>query len=147
MSIKIVEIRKSENTQAEISKSGYNVGKDGREYYIAVFQDTNNPFASLKSRVISQQFNSEGDPIWKSASPQQIKEYIGKEIAGNFITSKVEPYVIGDKTVDTYTCVVLGHENPETVFKQSGHPILDIITGEIKSSSKIINNFAITEKL
>lgn len=144
--IKLVEIRKSQNPQAKVSTSGYNLTEDGREYYIAVFEDSNNPFAAKKSRVISQQLNNQGVPEWKAASPHAIKQYLGKEIAGNFVTAKVEPYDISGRIVDIYTAVVLGHENVETVFKNSGHPLLDTNTGEIKSE-KVVNNILITETL
>jgi len=137
--IKLVEVRKSNNANASVSPSGYNLTTDGREYYIAVFQDSNNPFASLKSRVISQQFDSQGNPVWKAADPHTIKQYLGKELAGNFVTKKVAPYSIGDRMVDSYTAVVLGHENVDTVFKNAGHDLIDTQTGEITSKAVIAN--------
>ena len=148
MSIKLVDVRKSNNANASVSKSGYNLTTDGREYYIAVFQDSNNPFASLKSRVISQQFDSLGNSVWKAADPHSIKSYLGKELAGSFITGKVEAYKIGERFVDTYTCVVLGHENVETVFRNSGHSLVDTTTGEDKVAvSNVVEHLAKTESI
>ena len=143
--IKLVEVRKSMNAQAQVAESGWNLTSDGREYYIAIFADANNPFAGHKTRVISQQFDSEQNAVWKGGDPKSIKAYIGKEMAGSFIKAKVEPYEINDRTVDTYTAVVLGHENVETVFRNAGHSIVDTATGEVYNTVKPV--LAVTESL
>jgi len=35
----------------------------------------------------------------------------------------VPPYVIGERTLTTYTCVVLKSESIESVFKSNGHDL------------------------
>lgn len=98
--------------------------KDNRQYYSATFQDPANPFAGAKSRIFFQQKNSAGEPVWKGAHPDDTKKFVGKLIPGEIVTAEVEPYEIGERTVNIHTAVVLGNELAEQVFKQQGRVML-----------------------
>ena len=74
--IKLVGISLSSNPNATVLDdegtkgikgldSKINETSDGRKYYLAIFQDLDNPFQSTRFRVISQQFDSTGNAIWK----------------------------------------------------------------------------------
>jgi hypothetical protein len=137
----LLKIRKSNNPVAKEDKtSGYNLTSDGRAYYIAEFQDSNNPFSPKREKMISQQFRdaeNKKDPIWKAGDPSVIKAFVGKTIAGSIVTKTVEPYDVNGRTATTYTAVVLAHENVETVFKNANHPIVDVTTGEVSTAPAI----------
>ena len=98
--------------------------RKARKYYIAKFQDTANPFADVKTRVISQQYDNEGNPFWKAGDPQIIKNFVGTEIAGDIVTKNVTPYDINGRMVDTFTCVVLKGEQIERVFEGQGRTVV-----------------------
>lgn len=130
--LKLVGIRLSgdETTKVVDDKSGVN-GKlnetsDNRLFYIADFQDPENPFATTRSRIISQQFDSTGNAVWKGGSPSFIKNFIGKLIPGEIVTLDVPEFQIGERMVTTSTQVVLKGENILTIFRQSGHDLEDI---------------------
>ena len=53
--------------------------------------------------------------------------FVDKNIPGSIITRTVEPYQVGDNTVDTYSCVVLKGESISTVFKSQGHELEDSV--------------------
>ena len=127
--IQIVKLRLSSNPEATVidTDNGVN-GKlnetsDGRGYYLVEFKDPSNPFGQVRTRVIAQQFDSTGNPIWKAGAPDVIKNYVGKLIPGDIVTNDVEPYQIGDRTLTTYTCVILKGENVATAFKRQGHTL------------------------
>ena len=135
-SIQITAIRLSSNPEAKVidSDNGVN-GKlnetsDGRGYYLTEFKDPTNPFGQVRTRVISQQFDSTGNPIWKAGAPNIIKQYVGKVIAGDIVTMDVEPYQIGDRTLTRYTCVILKGENVATAFNRQGHPLVSELVPE-----------------
>jgi len=124
----LISIKKSSNPLAKV-QGDYNVTSDGRLYYIAEFKDSNNPFETSRDKTIFQQFKdseNKKNPIWKGGDPHEVRKYIGKNIDGRIITAKVEEYMLGDKLLNVYTCVVLGHENIENVFKNAGHPLITI---------------------
>lgn len=121
--IKLLGLRLSSNPNATVDPSGkFNVTSDGRLYLIAEFSDPNNPFGGIKRRTISQQFDSNGNPVW-NINIAEVRSLIGQQIDGQIITSVVEPYDVNGRSVSTYTTVVFAHENVETVFKNAGHPI------------------------
>ena len=128
--IQIVQLRLSSNPNANVIDSDNGIdGKlnetsDGRGYYLTEFKDPTNPFGQVRTRVIAQQFDSTGNPIWKAGAPNVIKNYVGKLIAGDIVTKDVEPYQIGDRTLTSYTCVILKGENVATAFKRQGHPLV-----------------------
>lgn len=129
----LLNTRKSNNPESKIdSKTGMNITSDGRLYYIAEFQDPNNPFSPKREKVIAQQFDSIGNPIWKGGDPSVIKTFVGKQVAGEIVTKQVEAYQVAERIATTYTAVVLAHENVETVFRNAGHPLVDTTTGEVK---------------
>lgn len=88
--------------------------KDGRLYYMAYFQDPENPFAPVQKRMMSQANLGE----WKAGAPEQVGLFIGKTIKGSRIVSAmVEPYDLNGEVRDRYTTVVLPHETVESAFK------------------------------
>jgi hypothetical protein len=105
-----------------------NETSDGRKYYLAIFQDLDNPFQATRFRVISQQFDSSGNSIWKGGDPNQIKNYVGKALPGAIVTKQVEPYPVTSqdgttRTVDSYTAVALKGENIVQLFSRAGHEL------------------------
>lgn len=102
--------------------SALKVAKDTRSYYAATFQDPANPFASTVTRMFWQQLK-DGVAYWKGADYEVIKGFVGKTVPGFISTQKVEPFMIGDRSVSTYTTVILGSELEEQVFKALGHII------------------------
>ena len=104
-----------------------NVTSDDRKYYVATFREEDNPFGIERNRVISQVMDSQGNATWRSGNPALIKKFIGKTIPAAIITRSVEPYAVGDNTVDTYSCVVLKGESISTIFKSQGHELSDAV--------------------
>tara|TARA_Y100001963_G_C6543128_1_gene336466 strand:- start:93 stop:632 length:540 start_codon:yes stop_codon:yes gene_type:complete len=105
-----------------------NETSDGRKYYLAIFQDLDNPFQSTRFRVIGQQFDSTGNAIWKGGDPTMIKNYVGKALPGAIVSKEVEPYEVSSadgttRTVNTYTCVALKGENIVQLFSRAGHTL------------------------
>ena len=104
-----------------------NVTEDGRQFYMAMFTDPQNPFSAAYSRMISQSTDSQGNPVWKSQrmKPVNIKKFVGTEIPGEIVTKSVDEYEIGDNTVSIYTTVILKGESISTVFASNDHQLLD----------------------
>ena len=137
--IKLVGISLSSNPNATVLDDSETQGikglegkinetSDGRKYYLAVFQDLDNPFQATRFRVISQQFDSTGNPIWKGGDPAMIKNYIGKALPGAIVTKQVEPYEVQSqdgtaREVTSYTCVALKGENIVQLFNRAGHTL------------------------
>ena len=150
--LKLVSMRLSANPEATLVDDTdgidgkLNLTKDGRKYYIAIFQDPSNPFGVERYRVISQQSDSAGNAVWRSGNPALIKQFVGKLIPGDLVTKDVEEYIVGDNTVSQYTCVVLKGESIETIFRQQGHELgsetdtdYDAILDDIDDDSSTIN--------
>ncbi len=119
-----------------------NMTSDGRKYYIATFRDPSNPFGVERTRVIAQTTDSSDNPVWKSGNPSMIKNFVGKQIPGDIVTRQVPSYMVGDRTVDSCSLVVLKNESITSVFKSNGHDLdgnddlsdlgnIDLDTGEI----------------
>ena len=104
--------------------------KDGRKYYSLTVQDVANAFAPAKSRNMWQQFNSQGEPVWKIPTQAEATKMIGRVIPGEIVSALVEEYEITNETtgetrkVNTYSTFVFGHETKEQVFKAFNHPIV-----------------------
>lgn len=97
--------------------------KDNRLYYAGQFQDPTNPFAKTVTRMFWQQKDASGTPVWRGADPEIVKTFVGKTLPGAIVTKEVEEYQIGERTINTYTTVVLGSELDLQVFKAMGHPL------------------------
>lgn len=102
--------------------------KDGRQFYLATFQDPSNPFGKTVTRTFWQQKDSAGQPVWKGANPEEVKPFVGKLIPGYIKTAKVEAYEVTGSNgavnmATTYTTVILGAELDEQVFKSLNHPL------------------------
>ena len=153
--LKLVSMRLSANPEATLVDDTegidgkLNLTKDGRKYYIAIFQDPTNPFGVERYRVISQQSDANNNPVWRSGYPSLIKQFIGKLIPGDLVTNTVEEYTVGLNTVSQYTCVVLKGESIETIFKQQGHELepthsestdYDAMLDDIDDDDSSINN-------
>jgi hypothetical protein len=132
--LKLIALRLSSNPNATVSEDGkFNVTSDGRFYLMGEFENPENPFGGIVRRMIAQQFDSTGEPYWK-VNLAGIKASIGKVVAGSIETHEVEPYEIGDRTVNTYTAVVFAHENLTTVFRNAGHPLASELTEDIEET-------------
>lgn len=117
-------------------------GKVSRKYYTAYFADAQNPFAKQVQRNIFQSHSTDGIvATWKSGDPALVKSFVGKEIPGEFVNSVVEPYKIDGREVNSFTTVVLAGENVKTIFKQSGHTIVE----ETKEESVVENEILAKE--
>jgi hypothetical protein len=103
-----------------------NQGTDGRKYYLAEFEDPENPFNPTRLRVVAQNSDSQGNGVWRVPAPKRMMTFKGKEIPAGIVTQYVEPYVVNDRTVETYTTVVFKHEIVEQVFERAGHTIVGV---------------------
>jgi len=111
--------------------------KDDRQFYSAEFQDATNIFAPTSSRMFWQQKNAEGVCSWKGADHAQATKAIGSLIPGSIITKKVQPYMIGERSVSFYTCVVLGNEDAEKTFNTLGHKLAEsTVVAEVAVAAK-----------
>jgi len=155
--LKLTQIKLSSSANATVAESEYkalgnkiNMTSDNREYYIASFQDPTNPFGFERNRVFSKNSNADGVNEWRGAHPSVIGSFVGKTVPAEIVTRKVPPYVIGERTLTTYTCVVLKSESIESVFKSNGHdlselanPVDDVITvdaetGEVVDAGDVV---------
>lgn len=106
--------------------------KVSRQYYTAAFTNPANPFGKVVSRTFWQQHNADGtEATWKAADPALVKDFVGKLIPGQIVSSKVEEYdIVNEGTgevrqASTYTAVVLEGETAQSVFKASGKVIVE----------------------
>jgi hypothetical protein len=96
--------------------------KASRQYYVAKFMDSLNPFAAVRQRTVFQDHNADGTiAFWKSGDPSIVKNYVGKEIPGQIVNVNVESYKIDDRDTNTFTTVLLDGESLKTILKQNGH--------------------------
>lgn len=118
-------------TEPKLEKGGEarEDGKVNRLYYKAVFMDAENPFLPRRSRMVWQDYVDfeKGDKVeWKAGDPAVVSKMIGKNIPGHIECFNVEPYTIGENTVDTYTTVILRGESSARVLKQNGYTLAEI---------------------
>lgn len=113
-----------------VAISDIKTAKDNRAYYAAQFQDPTNPFAKTVTRMFWQQKDAAGTPVWRGADPEIVKTFVGKTLPGAIVTKEVEDYQIGERTINTYTTVVLGSELDLQVFKAMGHPLKQAAVAE-----------------
>lgn len=117
--------------------------KVSRQYYTAEFADQSNPFAKTVKRNFFQTHNADGSAAeWRGASPEAVTPFIGKEIPGAIVSKAVEAYTIGEgadqRDASTYTTIVLGNENIESVFKGLGHPLAGTMQVAEKSNASLV---------
>lgn len=100
--------------------------KVSRKFYTAYFADPANPFARKQQRNFFQDHLDEEGTVagWKTGDPEIVKGFIGKQIPGEIVNCTVKPYQIGDRTVTSYTTVVLGGENLTKVLKQNNKELV-----------------------
>ena len=135
--LKLVEMRLSRQPEAvkvedpdgvlqADGKRYLNLTSDNRKMYIAVFRDPTDPFGSERTRVFSQNTDSNGqNAVWKKGNPALIKNFIGKIVPAEIVTRDVVPYDVGSNTgITSYTCVVLKNENINSVFASQSHPVI-----------------------
>lgn len=96
---------------------------DGKEYVQLTFSDSANFLAEQRSRNFFQKALSDGTFAWSIPSPDKLRKLIGRELPGEIVSKEVPAYEVGDRTVTSYTTVVLGNENVASVFKAAKHPI------------------------
>jgi len=98
--------------------------KANRQYYVAKFMDSLNPFAAVRQRTVFQDHNADGTiAFWKSGDPSIVKNYVGKEIPGQIVNVSVESYQIDGRDTNTFTTVLLDGESLKTILKQNNHVI------------------------
>lgn len=154
--LKLTAIKLSSSANSTVAESEYkaldnkiNMTSDNREYYIAAFQDPTNPFGFERNRVFSQNSNADGNTEWRGAHPNVIGGFVGKNVPAEIVTRKVPPYTIGERTLTTYTCVVLKSESIESVFRANGHDLsllhskeatitVDAETGEVMDAANVV---------
>jgi hypothetical protein len=129
----VTKVRLSTNPNAVVQKDGkFNLtvekpGPDGkiraaRQYFVAEFADPENPFLPVRMRMVSQQYDTLGRPVWR-VDPERIKDCVNKKVSGAIVTLEVEPYIVreGQRPVTSYSAAVLRGEDPETIFLNAGH--------------------------
>jgi hypothetical protein len=130
--LKFVSLGLSQNPNASVTPDGkFNLTTDGRKYLIAKFNDPTNPFASTRTRVISENGTIDpttGEMITKwSVDPAMLRPFVGQTIEGNIVTASVEPYTVPNskstEPATTFTSVVFKHENVAQVFRSQKHPL------------------------
>jgi hypothetical protein len=134
--LRLVNVKLSQNPDAKVENFAdgidgkINVGEDGRQYYIAEFEDPENFLAPTRTKVLSQSSSPSGENQWRVPNPKKLRTFMGKEVPAAIITRFVEPYVVGERTVDTYTTIVLRGEIIEQVFQRAGHIIVGVTADE-----------------
>lgn len=109
--------------------------KVNRLFYSAEFADPANPFAKTIKRVFWQSHNTMGDKAtWTGANPNEVINFIGKEIPGTILNVKVKKYPVTladgitqqkDKSgnvvyADNVSCVLFEGENLAKVVSALG---------------------------
>lgn len=121
-------------------------GKVSRQFYIAEFQDPNNPFSETRKRTIFQQHNADGTKAsWRAGNPDQVKKFLGKEIPGEIVSENVPEYDIvingESRKANKYTTVVFSHETVESVFKAAGHALdaksTTVVASEVTAAAEV----------
>ena len=99
--------------------------KPSRSYFSVLFMDSSNPFATGRTRNFFQSYDAKGGLTWKGVSPEAIQGLVGTQCAGKFAGYNVKPYKIGERTVNTYSTVILPHEETNIVatLKGLGHEL------------------------
>lgn len=121
-----------------IAVSDLRTAKDGRNYFIATFR----PGFGQRSvkRTFWEQYERDaktGEQLktkyWERASHEEALELLksGELIVGEKVTATVQPYLVGDNEVSTYSTVIFPDENAQRVFERQNHPMLDEETGEL----------------
>lgn len=126
--IKLNALRLSSNPSAKKDSTGnFNITSDGRLYLIGEFENPNDPFGGVTTRMIGQQLTTNPDgsktPTWK-VNLANIRASIGKPVEGNIVSAECEPYELNGRIVNRYTAVVFARESAEQIFKSAGHPMI-----------------------
>ena len=123
------DVTDSEETTGIAGLDGQiNVMEDDRQFFMAEFGDSDNPFAPTVARMIAQ--GQVGN--WKGLDPKTIASYVGKKVPGKIESIQVKPYTIGEgedeRTVKSKTYVVFAHETIELLVQADK---LELPIGEI----------------
>lgn len=148
MSLIILSIGLSDNPQAKVVEtdgSKFNqmsAEKGGRLYLVQKMIDDRNPNSGIKTRLVSQDFNSvTGEPVWKQPV-EWLRKAVGKEIDGKFVREEVAPFQITSKrivngvltevtnTATRFGAVVFGDETVKQVFHNNGHRLVESVSKE-----------------
>ena len=102
--------------------------KKARQYYQAEFADSANPFAKVVKRVFFEDHTNDNgaETTWKVGNPEIVKQFLGKTIPGSILNVKVQPYTIGDRTVDNCTIVQLGSESINSAVRATGKRLPEV---------------------
>lgn len=116
--------------------------KVSRKFYTAVFADPSNPFAKKHQRNFFQDHLDEAGTVagWKSGDPSIVAGFVGKQIPGEIVNCTVKPYQIGDRTVTSYSTVVLGNETLERVLKLNNKELVSAATADAKELENLNAN-------
>ncbi|TDH26412.1 hypothetical protein EXU57_09950 [Segetibacter sp. 3557_3] len=101
------------------------ISEEGIPYVILEF--INNSVHPLVN--VSRVYLANGNE-WPGLSPAELLNYLGRPVAGQFVTKKVKPYLLEDKNGElvlsaTYTTFVLPVENELALFAELGYTIVD----------------------
>lgn len=111
-----------------------------RKYYVLKLRPANNPMAAIKTRVITQDYNSQGLPVWRRGDPNLVQQFVGKELPGEVFRAPVKKYfvpslsgkvellhngnVIKGNYAHFYETVCFPHEDPKKIFADQGLEIV-----------------------
>lgn len=116
---------------------------DNRQYYAVEFSAG---FGQKNiSRNIFETFKTDSktglptqEKVWSRGTREEAlaQMRLGHEVEAQKVTKTVEPYMIGENTVNSYSTVVFADEKIESVFASANHPILNEETGELIGAKK-----------
>lgn len=142
--LKAVRLSANPDTQVIDFKGGINGkanGTSGGAVFVTMeFEDDTNIFKFSRSNRL---YYANGDK-WGGATPEQMLQFVGKEVPGEFVTLPVVPYeIIGNdgkpRQVGQYTTFVMPHEDKLTVFSNAGYSVVDS-DGSVLREAKVREN-------
>lgn len=139
--IKSVGLSNNPESTVVESQEGFdgklNQNKDGKLYFVVNVQDESNPFHVTKRTMVISQVEKNSKNTWGAFTPQQFKAAIGQQIEGaKVIKNNVVPYNFNGREVNTFTTIIMPHENEISVFFNQQHPIM-LEDGTILEPAKV----------
>jgi len=146
--IRLIELRPSTNPEAKKvvdAEDGFTYNETQEEiprrYLVAVFQDSTNPFSNFRMRMLSQQYDRLGRPVWRMPIGT-IRRSVGQEFEGDIVTADVKAYKVQEDRppVTQYSAVVFKHETVQGVFRNAGHIL---VVGHNADGTPIYDNITL----